>query len=347
MLEPARFPVASLVVGVTLVFAQPFHAQSSRAEPAYTIVDLDSLPGSVSSHAGAVNDRGEVIGFSDTTAVAWTRDGLVELGGLLASEPDSVPRSLDKRGDIVGDSLFSRSIWPFQRHGFLWRDGTMTDLGTLPGKTDSYAGAINDRGEIAGTAYAILSGSNLVLWKDGAIHDLGPVQGSSAWVTGMNNRRQIVGYAAGSKSIPFLWQDGVLTYLGSFADPVSSMANAINDRGEIAGSLQASDGTARAVLWRDGAMVDLGQLPGSFYTAATGINNRGQVVGFALDLLNPGIHNRAFLWEDGRMIELAPRPGSAWAIASAINDHGEITGFEADPSGYGDHAIMWIPKKGR
>ena len=40
-------------------------------------------------------------------------------------------------------------------------------------------------------------------------------------------------------------------------------------------------------------------------------------------------------------------PGSAWAIASAINDHGEIVGFEADPANDGDHAIMWIPKKGR
>ena len=71
------------------------------------------------------------------------------------------------------------------------------------------------------------------------------------------------------------------------------------------------------------------------------------MVGFALDLLNPGIHNRAFLWEDGSMIELAPMPGRAWAIASAINNHGEIVGFQADAVNYGDRAIMWIPKKGR
>ena len=101
-------------------------------------------------------------------------------------------------------------------------------------------------------------------------------------------------------------------------DPGSSHPQSINDRGEIAGSSQATDGTLHAVLWRDGAIVDLGLLPGSFNTAATSINDRGQVVGFALNLLNPGIRNRGFLWEDGRMIELAPMPGnptiSPWSL---------------------------------
>jgi len=345
MLQHARFSIASVVLGVSLVLAPPSHAQTQ-----YTVVELAGLPGSASDHTNGVNDRGEVIGLSGPhapDAVAWTRDGLVELGGLLASEPDSVPRSINKRGDIVGDSLFSNSVWPFQRHGFVWRDGAMTDLGTLPGRTDSYAAAINDRGEIAGTSYGTLLGSNLVLWSDGAIHDLGAVRASSAWVTDMNNRRQIVGYAGGATSRPFLWQDGVLTYLPSLTDSGSSFPLSINDRGEIAGSSEAPDGTRHAVLWRDGAIVDLGLLPGSFNTAATSINERGQVVGFALDLWNPGIHNRAFLWEEGRMSELAPMPGRAWAIASAINNRGEIVGFQADAVNYGDRAIMWIPKKGR
>jgi probable HAF family extracellular repeat protein len=315
-LQHPRFSIASVALGVSLVLAPPSHAQTQ-----YTVVDLGGLPGSVSNHASGVNDRGEAIGLSGnfTNAVAWTRDGLVELGGLLASEPDTVARSINKRGDIVGDSLFSRSTWPFQRHGFLWRDGAMTDLGTLHGKAESYAAAINDRGEIAGTAYTIGFGSNVLLWSDGAIHDLGAVPAVSVWVTDMNNRRQIVGYAVfGSTSRPFLWQDGVLTYLPSLADPGSSHPQSINDRGEIAGPSQATDGTLHAVLWRDGAIVDLGLLPGSFNTAATSINDRGQVVGFALDLLNPGIRNRGFLWEDGRMIELAPMPGnptiSPWSL---------------------------------
>ena len=71
-----------------------------------------------------------------------------------------------------------------------------------PGQGGDHAVAINDRGEIAGTAYTIGFGSNLVLWSDGAIDDLGAVRASSAWVTDMNNRRQIVGYAGGATSPP-------------------------------------------------------------------------------------------------------------------------------------------------
>ena len=174
----------------------------------------------------------EAIGLSGNigTAVAWTRDGLVELGGLLASEPDSVPRSINKRGDIVGDSLFSRSTWPFQRHGFVWRDGAMTDLGTLPGRAESYAAAINDRGEIAGTAYDIGFGSNLVLWSDGAIHDLGEVRAGSAWVTDMNKRRQIVGYAVFGSDQPPLPLAGRRVHLPAVAHGSRLQPSAVDQR---------------------------------------------------------------------------------------------------------------------
>ncbi|MEO5819366.1 MAG: hypothetical protein ABIT71_02590 [Vicinamibacteraceae bacterium] len=66
----------------------------------------------------------------------------------------------------------------------------------------------------------------------------------------------------------------MFTYLPSLTDPGSGYPQSINDRGEIAGSSQAADGTRHAVLWRDGAIVDLGLLPGSFNTAAMSINDR-------------------------------------------------------------------------
>ena len=340
MTTHARLSIASLALVVPLALAPP-----SQAQTRYTTVDLGSPPNSALSRALQVNDRGEAAGISGSflTATAWTRDGIFEIGGLVPPNTDSVATGINKRGEVVGHSAFS-SGWPFTRHGFLWRDGVLVDLGTLAGATSSLAEGINDHGDIAGTSFSFPFQPHIVLWRDGAIHDLGVLRESDARVTDINNRRQIIGYAiVGSTSRAFTWQDGVFSYLPSLSDAVESFPWSINDRGEIAGSSIAADGSQHAVLWRDGSIVDLGMLPGSRSTAATGINDRGQVVGFAS---NPDNTNRAFVWEDGRMTELAPPPGSAWAIARAINDHGEIVGFAVD-QGYRERAIMWIPMKGR
>ena len=340
MIQHTRLAVASVALGVSLILAPASHAQTR-----YTAVDLGGPPGSNANHAGLINDRGEGAGITGTPSIAtvWTRDGIVALGSLGPPQTDSLARGINKRGDVVGDSAFI-SGWPYTRHGFLWRDGVLTDLGTLAGKTDSYAAAINDHGDIAGTSYTPGRGTQIVLWRNGTITDLGQAGGSDAVVTGMNNRRQIIGYAVfGSFSRPFIWQDGVFTYLPALSDATYPWA--INDRGEIAGSASFDDGTQRAVLWRDGAIIDLGRLPGSRYTSALGINDHGQVVGFAL---NPDIRTyRAFVWEDGRTTELPPLPGSPWAVAAAINNHGEIVGFGPNARDDGHLAIMWIPTKGR
>jgi probable HAF family extracellular repeat protein len=78
-----------------------------------------------------------------------------------------------------------------------------------------------------------------------------------------------------------LWDDGVVTDLGRLPGGDFSVANGINDPGQVVGlSSAAAGGQPHAFLWEKGAMLDLGVFPGDSGSSAAGINNRGQVVGW-------------------------------------------------------------------
>src|SRR5258708_40002898 len=86
--------------------------------------------------------------------------------------------------------------------------------------------------------------------------------------------------------------------------PGHHIATAINDRGEVAGNSDHTDGTKHPFVWtRHTGIQDIGKFPGAFATVAPccdTINNRGDVVGFWFDKMGP----HAFLWRDKVLIDL-------------------------------------------
>ena len=136
-----------------------------------------------------------------------------------------------------------------------------------------------------------------------------------------------------------------LTDLGSLGGPYS-VANAINDAGQVAGgSLPTGGSHSHPFLWDSiNGMQDLGvlhEVPNIVVTSAgLGINSQGVVVGeAAVDSLR--FH--AFLYQDGILTDLAalagldPRANSA---AYGINDAGEAVGFAFFGNGE-EHAFFW------
>ena len=192
--------------------------------------------------------------------------------------------------------------------GYLWDQGTLTDLGELPGGSGSLPRSINNSGQIVGA-----SGGGAFLWQNGNISSLEGLR--SAW--GINNAGQVVGGA-------FLWQDGKLTDLGSLGGG-GTMALAINDLSMVVGfSFPAiGDVTLHAFLWQDGQMTDLGAAPGDRDSTATAINSAGTIVGETGLLNDDAPVPRAFLYDSGTWNAFGPE-GS---VALGINDAGQVVGF--------------------
>ena len=84
---------------------------------------------------------------------------MTDLGGFYSQAYD-----INDSGQIVGYADGSP---------FLYSNGTMTSLGTIPGGGDSGASCINDNGEVAGWAYMSDGHPHGFLYDDGTMTDLG------------------------------------------------------------------------------------------------------------------------------------------------------------------------------
>jgi len=259
------------------------------------MVDLHAPPpnGGLNSFAGAINDRGRVIGTYDVGsgyhAFSWTaKEGMIDLGTLGGWRV--VPAAVSNRDQVVGrSSLIPAPVPVFefgQGHAFSWTPaGGLVDLGTLGGPS-SAAEAVNEKGDVVGWAEVEEGVSHAFLWtkQDGMV-DLGTLGGTFSFAYDVNEAGAIVGYSAlpgDTEEHAFLWtkQDGMVDLT---LDGFRSVAYAINDRGQVVGRNGTLDPLSiHAFVWTASkGMVDLAPLPGYASSEAFLVNNSGQVVGIS------------------------------------------------------------------
>jgi probable HAF family extracellular repeat protein len=207
----------------------------------------------------------------------------------------------------------------------------VTDLGRLPGGSDSYATAINNNGQVVGYGS---NGNNDHAWlySNGTMQDLGTL-GSSYGPSGaasINDSGQIVGYAdnSSSKQTSFLYSNGAMQDLGIGEPYGSSGAAGINSSGQVVGSVSVGSGNFNAYLYSNGTTQDLGANSG-VTNGATSINNNEQVAGWAT---NTG-YEHAVIWSNGTMTDLGTLSGGTNSCANAINNSGQVVGF-SDNNGF-------------
>lgn len=182
------------------------------------------------------------------------------------------------------------------------------------GSKEVQAKALNDRGDVVGFADARRGRK--------PIHAIG-----------INNKRVVFGllHDKQERTYPFRWKAGRMTLLkgpdGRRQQADIPDRNAINDRGEIVGTL-ITGGQRQAVRWsRDGNATPLPALPGHRWTNAWSINSDGVVSGWSRQQPNDDGENNPVIWDkSGSVVALKTLPDRADGAAEATNRTGLTVG---------------------
>lgn len=267
----------------------------------------------------------------NTAPPRYTVIDLGTLGGVFGSSAHSI----NNKGWIAGVANLSGDT---VEHAALWRDGVVTDLGTLGGDNSNVDFPVkNDSGLIVGFAQTstidplgenfcvffctpsagACNGSNQSCrgfrWRNGVMDPLGTLGGNNSAALGANNRGLVVGLAENSTMDPNCIPPQVLDY--------------------------------KAVVWREGAIHELPVVAGDAIGLAVGVNDNNEVVGGS-GMCGSGpsigpISVHAVLWQNDSVTDLGNLGGAVNNIAYAINNRGQIVGASDLPRDSTGHAFLW------
>lgn len=317
----------------------------------YLVTELPPLDGNNNSSAKSINNSGTVVGssgYENKRATTWS-------GGTFAAPPkanalpfmeggNSEALSINDMGCIVGtdgDRGYGHAViwtgseqhwvYPDDKHGY------------------SVAADINNQGWIAGYGYDNDHNKAYLWYYPYSEYRLGGafLGKANAYANASNNNNLAVGTIA-DKAI--VWDHLHLTQHQLNGGSYNSVANDLNDKDEIVGSVSNVSDKQRPVKWKN-FVSNPDFLDTSFPInrgEATAINNSGEIVGWYASTQNENdlrafLSNTTFLQyytgPNGIPIPLtiAPTmvdlnslidPDSGWNLkfASDINDKGQITG---------------------
>jgi uncharacterized membrane protein len=290
-----------------------FAGSAARADALYTITDLGTLSGQSSSVATSINNQGQVVGISyngsdgyfasqtggpaDPPRFAVTGDGsqsflysngqttpISPIGGLamsinnLGQVVGGPYASINDSGQYIGGTGSGVYNTSYSLPDQLVSGGTTTTLAYFAPL------AINNAGQIAGSAYAAVgpSGNAAAVYQNGQVKLLlsTPINGQESAAVAINQKGDILftvwqqGGSPQASSFLYHADNGTMTNLSSLAGGSTFIAAALNDNGQAVGN---------GYIYNSGTIETLASLfpISSRWTNlnATGINDSGQIVG--------------------------------------------------------------------
>jgi hypothetical protein len=237
-----------------------------------------------------VNNKGNVTGAFGTAvdneqAFLWI-DGLTSLLPFTAYTSGGF--GINDSGWIIG----------FRDEGsggqdFIYRDGNVSSLESLPGATSKTLRDVNNKGQVVG-----YSDAGAFFWEGGEVTEIKPVEGFNiSQVNAVNDSGYVVGYLHETSSgawRAFVWRDSIMDLLSLPPGVLNIFASGINNNGEIVGDFFKNDGSYihYGMVYRNGVASDLNELiPDAsrcMVNYANKINNSGSIV--ATGIINGETH---------------------------------------------------------
>ena len=285
-------------------------------------------------------------GSNQSTSIAQAYE-VVDLGAY------AYPNAINNHNEVVGEANFNGPTQPVE--AFLFTGGSLHNLGTLPGGTESIANGINDSGTIIGTSYGPgLSRTAALFYSNAAPQSLGTGNGVSSFGNAVNNNGELVGTVLASDDGessscygPIAIFDG---HGGAQQYGSNALAVAVNSSGTILYdvyygiSLNCREGTISAALYPSNTAVPFPSNENNDYggSGAYGLNDNGDVVGFYRDV---DFNTAGFYYHNGTSIELLPQGYSGEGtgfVAYAVNNSGVVGGTAGPAPNQDPQAYVWV-----
>ncbi|WP_214436704.1 hypothetical protein [Dendronalium phyllosphericum] len=306
--------------------------QTAIATTLYHITDIGTLSGT-SSTAVDINDLGQVVGTSDTTSgdLGYVPGAFLWENGIIRNLGFSRANSINNSGQVVG--LLERENSGLGR-AVLWQNGALKDIGALYPNGESFATDINDTGQIIGSSESDGSCLLKVDSSGNVISNSIPFPIRNTLFQSINNSSQIAGAISREEFNAFLAENGVLTELEPLPNDTSSLAQNINNFGQIVGYSYSTSGPTfdpKAVVWKNGKITQL-ETSNSYLSIAQDISDSGQIVGYNFAANNIYGNTSALLWVNSKVLNLnslvAPNSDKFDVLtkANGINNVGQIVG---------------------
>ena len=217
--------------------------------------------------------------------------------------------------------------------------GTVTPIGPLlpsltPPLVSSYrVSGINDAGDVAGVHSYARFNDPIVLRAGAFVSTAAPsfnVIRSQPTLTGLNNQGQVIGFNSqeiNPQGSSYLIENAFISSGNAFVvintpDDESAIPYAINDRGQVVGTLSVVGQSRSGGFLYDAGEVTAVDVPGAAFTVLNGINDAGEVSGTYTDAA--GVQH-GFTEAGGVFSDVVGPDGSVF-LGGHVNNAGQLIG---------------------